>query len=230
VSTKSETVAIVRGSRRGGGLVVAAVVLIGVAVAGLLIVSLALPNLFGTTVHEQPNAVVLAQLQDMARFDAATGRFQTVVDQETDANYLPDWIKGEHKVLVAEGDVEASVDFSGLGRDAIEVSDDGKSVTVRLPAPELQQAELDRETTRVMARDRGVLDRLDDAFTTGNPSSDEDLYARAEDKLSEAAAQSDLERRAEENTTEFLTELFNEAGFENVTVLYDATADPGEAA
>ena len=44
-------------------------------------------------------------IQDMARFDAATGRFQTLVDQETDANLLPDWLKGEHKVLVAEGDV-----------------------------------------------------------------------------------------------------------------------------
>jgi hypothetical protein len=229
VSTaKSQTVAIMKGGRRGGGLLVAATAVIAIGLTGLLVVSLALPNLFGTTVHEQPNAVVLAQLQDMARFDAATGRFQTLVDQDTDANYLPDWVKGEHKVLVAEGDVEASVDFSGLGSDAVEVSEDGKAVTVHLPAPQLQDAELDRESTRVMARDRGLLDRLDDALTTGNPSADDDLYARAEDKLSEAAAQSDLQRRAEENTTELLTKLFSEAGFDHVTVVYDATSDQAE--
>ena len=76
---KNQTVAIVKGGhRRGGLLLVGAVGVIAFGLAALLIVSIALPNLFGTTVREQPNAVVLARLQDMARFDAATGRFQTV--------------------------------------------------------------------------------------------------------------------------------------------------------
>jgi hypothetical protein len=230
-SDKNQTVAIVKGGhRRGGLLLVGAVGVIAFGLAALLIVSIALPNLFGTTVREQPNAVVLARLQDMAQFDAATGRFQTLVDQETDANVLPDWLKGEHKVLVAEGDVQASVDFSRLGDDALQVSADGQSVTVHLPEPTLQQAQLDRDTTRVVARDRGVLDRVDDALTTGNPSDDEDLYARAEDKLSEAAAQSDLKAKAQSNTTDLMTELLTDAGFDHVTVVYDVHTDPGHAA
>jgi hypothetical protein len=228
---KTQTVAIVKGGRRRGGLlIVGAIGVLAFGLAALLIVSIALPNLFGTTVREQPNAVVLARIQDMARFDAATGRFQTLVDQETDSNLLPDWVKGEHKVLVAEGDVEAAVDFSGLGADALETSEDGTSVTVHLPEPMLQEAQLDREATRVIARDRGVLDRIDDALTTGNPSNDDDLYARATDKLSEAAAQSDLQTRARQNTTDLMTKLLTDAGFDQVAVVYDVHRDPGQGA
>ena len=65
---------------------------------------------------------------------------------------------------------------------------------------------------------------------TGNPSDDEDLYARAEDKLSEAAEQSDLKAKAETNTTELMTELLTDAGFDQVTVVYDVRIEPGHAA
>jgi len=198
------------------------------ALAGVLIVSLALPNLFGTTVREQPNAVVLARLDDLSQYQAATGRFQTIVDVEEDADFLPDWVKGERKVLAAEGDVVAAVDFDSLDDSALDVSADGKSVTVHLPAPTLQPAHLDREGTRVISRDRGLLDRVDDALTNGNPSSDDELYARAETKLSEAAGQSDLQARAEDNTRDLLTGLLQDAGYRDVTVVFDAPgADPG---
>lgn len=194
--------------------------------AGVLVASLALPNLFGTTTHEQPNAVVLAQIDDLSEYQAATGRFQTIVDVDEDANLLPDWVKGEHKVLAAEGDVAASVDFSRLDENAITVSDDGRSVTVHVPSPTLDDAQLDRSSTRVIARDRGVLDRLDDALTSGNPSDDDALYTRAADKLGEAAAQSDLQDRAEANTRDFLAGLFQDAGYANVTVVFDPPPDP----
>lgn len=194
--------------------------------AGLLVVSLALPNLFGTTTREQPNSVVLAQIDDLSQYQAATGRFQTIVDVDEDANLLPDWVKGEHKVLAAEGDVAASVDFSHLDENAIVVSDDGKAVTVHVPSPRLDAPQLDRSSTRVIARDRGLLDRVDDALTSGNPSDDDALYERAADKLGEAASQSDLQRRAEDNTRDFLTGLFEDAGYANVTVVFDPPPDP----
>jgi hypothetical protein len=213
------------------GLILAAVAVGGLVVAGLLIASVSLPNLLGSTKTEQQNAVVLTRIQDLARFQAATGRFQTIVDVNDAADHLPDWVKGEHKVLAAEGDVAAAVDFSNLGADAVEVSADGHQATVHLPAPTLQGAQLDRAATRVVARNRGVLDRIDDALTSGNPSGDDDLYARAEQKLADAAGQSDLTRRAEENTTRMMTGLLAGAGFDQVNVVYDAPqpSDPANS-
>jgi hypothetical protein len=202
-----------------------------VVVSGFVIASLLIPNLFGTTIRERPNSVVLAQLSELAQFQAATGRFQTIVDVEEDANLLPDWLKGEHKVLAAEGDVAAAVDFGALGEDALEISEDGTAVVVHVPPPALQPTHLDRSATRVISRDRGLLDRADDALTSGNPSSDDELYARAEEKLAEAAGQSDLTRRAEESTRDTLTDLLRAAGFETVTVVFDgAPRDPAHAA
>src|SRR3954447_21786946 len=62
-----------------------------------------LPNPFSETKKENPNAVVLAELRDQSRYVAASGRFQTVIDQEEDADYLPDVIKGQRLVFIAEG-------------------------------------------------------------------------------------------------------------------------------
>lgn len=202
----------------------------GLLVAGLLVATFAWPNLFGTTTKEQNDAVVLAQIEDLAQLQVASGRFETIVDVEEDARFLPSWVKGERKVLVAEGDVTATVDLSGIGEDAIEVSDDGTEVTIRVPPPVLQDADLDRDVTRVISRDRGLLDRIDDAVTGGNPSDDEPLYDRAEEKLADAARQSDLRERAEASATELLTELMREAGFERVTVVFEEPRDPGAAA
>jgi hypothetical protein len=197
------------------------------AVAGLLIGSFALPTLFGTTVREQPNAVVLAKIEKMAELQAASGRFETVVDVESDDNLLPDWVKGERTVLVAEGEVAATVNFADLDADALEISEDGREVTVHLPAPTLQDVEIDREGTRVISRDRGFLDRMNDALTSGNPTDDEALYDRAEEKLYDAATQSDLSEQAEESTTEMLTGMLEGVGFEEVTIVFDEPADPG---
>jgi hypothetical protein len=228
---RSQASTVVLAPRRRGGLVVAAVLGLGAMVlAGVLIGSVALPNLFATTVREQPDSVVLAKIEAMAELEAASGRFETIVDVEKDANLLPDWVKGEHTVLVAEGDVVATVDLADLDDDALEVSEDGRHVTVHLPPPTLQAAQLDREVTRVISRDRGFFDRVDDALTSGDPTDDEELYVRAEEKLNEAAAQSDLSDRAEASATDTLTGLLENAGFERVTVVFDAVPpEPGDS-
>jgi hypothetical protein len=201
---------------------------IGFALVGSLLGLL--QNPFGTTTRERDNAVVLARLEDLSRYEAATGRFQTLVDQEQDANLLPDWVKGERTVLSAEGDVEAYVDLGGLDEDAVVVSDDGRAVTVHLPEPALQEPRLDLGATRVVARDRGLIDRIDDALTSGSPSVDDRLYERAEEKLGLAAADSDLRVRAERNTTDLITDLLSSAGYERVIVVFDSPQiDPASA-
>lgn len=206
--------------------------LVGAAVAGLagalglglvavvLLSSLSLPNPFATTTVEHENAVALTELRDLARFEAASAGFETVVDREEDADYLPDAIKGERVTLVVGGEVGAYVDFAGLADDAVVVSEDGRTVTVTVPEPALDAPRLDHDRTRVVSRERGLLDRIDDAVTGGDPVDDQVVYQRAEDKLSEAAALSDLSERARENTGQFLTELLTGLGYEQVVVQF----------
>ena len=204
------------------GAVTAGLVIVGGLglAAVLLLASFGLPNPFGTTTTEGDDAVALAAVEDLARFEAAQGRFTTVVDRDQDADYLPDFLMGERVVFMAEGEVEATVELSGLTESGIEVSEGGDTVTVHVPHPRLSEPRLDPDATRVVTRERGLFDRVGDALTSGEPSPDQALYQRAAEKVAVAAEGSELKERARENTERFLTDALGEAGFEEVVVVW----------
>jgi len=177
-------------------------------------------NPFGSTTSVKPSAVVLGRVRDLAKFDAATGHFQTVVDRSHTNRVLPSWLSGDDTVLLAEGDVDATVDLSHLPSGALHVSTDGRSATVSLPAPTLTTPKLDPDATRVISRQRGLLDRVGDAVGDGNPVAQDRLEQIASAKLSDAAAQSDLLQTAERNTTRFVTGSLHAAGVDHVSVTY----------
>lgn len=212
-----------RRRRALGPWAVAAVIALAAGTAGAVVVGLLVSvsslNPFASTTSERNDAVVLAKLQNLSRYEAATARFQTTVEQERTARALPEWVSGERVVLQAEGDVTATVDLTHLA-DQVQLSDDGKAATVHLPTPELSDPRLDPGTTRVIAHDRGIVDRVGDAVS-GNPFDDSELEQRAEAKLATAAEDSELSNRARTNTEEFVRSTLQAAGVERVTVVFD---------
>jgi hypothetical protein len=214
-----------RKPRRGRGLsavafVIAAVLLVAAAVVVLKLADIGLTNPFSETARENPNAVVLAELRDQSRYVAASGRFQTLIDSVQDADYLPDALKGSRELFVAEGEVDGSVDLAGLTEADIKVSEDGKVLTIYVPPAQLGRPRIDPDATRLVSRERGIFDRLGDALGGGDPSNQQALYQRAEQKISEAAARSELSKRTEENTTKFLQSLFGGLGYQDVRVVF----------
>ncbi len=169
--------------------------------------------------HSGP--ALMTALSDLGEYHAAQATFQSVVDLERDTPYVPSVISGERTTYLATGSVDGIVDFRGLGEGAVRVSPDGRSATITLPPPRLGEAVLDPEASRVVARDRGVLDRIGGAFTD-SPTTERDVMVAAEGKLEAAAAESDLLRRSEENTRQVLTGLARSLGFADVTVTFDA--------
>ncbi len=205
-------------------------VVVGVAVAAFLVLQLSpwnvdLPNPFETEEKERPQSAVLLDLRDVSRYEAATGSFQVIIDSEKDARYLPDFIKGERVVFIAEGSVEAVVDFSALTEGAIEVSGDGTTVTITLPPPELTKPRIDPDRTRVRSRDRGLVDRIGDAFAN-QPANEQPLYQGARDKIAAAARRSELLARARENTEAMLQALLKDLGYEKVIVRFEEPSRP----
>ena len=196
--------------------VLAAVVLGAGRLADLLP---SLHNPFTTETVDRTQPVVLKAVQDLTRYEAASGSFQVIVDLEEDARFLPDFIRGEHTLFVAGGTVDASVDFSGLGGDAIVVSTGGDEVTVSLPRARLSDARIDPESSRVVSRQRGLLDRLGGVFSD-NPTGERGLYLLAERKLEAAARAGGVQARAERNTRAMLETMLQSLGFERVTVTF----------
>ena len=167
--------------------------------------------------HQRP--ALLVALSDLSDYSAAKGTFQVVVDLERDTPYLPAFVKGERTTYLASGSVAGLVDFRSLGAGAVQV--DGTSVVITLPPPRLGDAAVDLDDSRVLERDRGVLDRFGGVLSD-SPTSERDVARLAEDKLTRAAAESDLLDRTRDNTREMLTGLARSFGYDDVTVRFDA--------
>ncbi|MDP9391551.1 MAG: DUF4230 domain-containing protein [Actinomycetota bacterium] len=201
------------------GIGLAVLVPVGVQLADLL------PDEpFGQEVVDRSTTPLLLALDDLHEYHAATGTFQVVVDREVDTRYVPSVISGERVSFLATGTADAYVDFEGLDAGRVALSVDGTSATIVLPAPRLGEVRVDPAESRVLDRDRGLVERVGDAFGD-NPVDDSELYALAEDRLSAAAAGSNLRERAETNTAAMLTGLARSLGVDEVDVRFDEPAD-----
>lgn len=211
-------------ARRGtirflGGLALA----VGLILAALALVG-RLPSLnpFATKTTDRSQPVVLKSVARLSEYRAATANLQVIVDVEKSAKYIPGFLKGERTLFLAAGTVDAKVDFRGLKGDAIRVSEDRRSATLTLPAPQLSEARVDPARSRVVDRQRGLLDRAEGVFQD-SPTGDRDLIVLAERKLLEAArADPSLLKAARRNTTDTLTGLLRGLGFERVTIRFAA--------
>ena len=174
------------------------------------------------TIDHSPAPLLLA-MRDMAEYHAASGTYQVLVDVEHETPYVPSAISGERTTLFATGTVDAQVDLSKLGPEAVAVSPDRRSATITLPAPTLAPATIDPAQSRIVGRERGLAQRIGDAIED-NPRDDSELYQLANTKLDAAAAQSDLTTRAGDNTRAMLTGLAQSLGYESVTVNFGPPA------
>lgn len=202
-------------------LVTLAVVLF-VVLAGVAL----LPRLtdpLGEREVDRSQPVVLERIRELSRYHAAQGEFQVVIDLEKDARFLPSAVLGERTLFVAAGSVDAYVDFSAIGKGAIQVAQDGRSATVRLPHAQLDKVNLDQERSYVFETRRGALNRLGD-LVSGNRSSEQRLYVLAERKILEAAKRTDLNAQAEKNTRSMLVGLLGSLGYSTVTVRFGGPA------
>ncbi|MGY1822628.1 DUF4230 domain-containing protein [Geodermatophilus sp. SYSU D00079] len=184
-------------------------------------------NPFGQDVVDRSTTPLMLALDDLHEYHAATGTFQVVVDREVDTRYVPSVISGERVTYLATGTADASVDFEGLDAEHVALSADGRSATIVLPAPRIGEVRIDPAESRVLDRDRGLVERVGDAFADDPAADDPELFALAESRLAAAADASDLVDRAEDNTRTMLTTLAQSLGVEEVEVRFEAA--PGSA-
>ncbi|MEW2810658.1 DUF4230 domain-containing protein [Streptomyces massasporeus] len=205
----------------GWAKVVAALVLVLVVFfAGLrLSVLPGLKDLFGTETHDRSGPALLKSIQDISRYDAASGNFQVIVDLEKDAKLLPDAIRGTRTLYVGAGTVDAYVDLGKVGENDVKVNGDRTSATLRLPHAQLGRPALDPDRSYAVSKQRGLFDRLGDLFSD-NPNGEQAVQKLAVRHIGDAAKESELTARAESNTTGMLEGLLRSLGFKEVRVSY----------
>lgn len=169
---------------------------------------------------DRSGPVVLKAINDLGEFHAASGYYELVVDVEHDVGWVPSFLAGDRVLFVAAGTVDASVSLRGLGGQAVELNADRTVATITLPKPALGAPHLDLQRSYIYSRDRGLADRIGDAFKD-NSAQQQDLYDLAEQRLAQAAAgNTELTGRAEANTRAMLTGLLKSLGFTSVTVRF----------
>ena len=201
-----------------------ALLVIGAAITVWLVVSIIAGwslNPFGTETKDRSQPVLLKSLESLSEYRAATANMQEIVDVEEDVKLLPSFIAGEKALLVAAGTVDAAVDFRALQeRGSVKVSEDRESVEIVLPPAALSEARVDLEKSRVVDTDRGIVNRVGDAFSD-DTNEERELLLLAQRKIEEAARQDPaLLQLAERNTRAMLTGMLRGLGFERITIRF----------
>jgi hypothetical protein len=211
----------------------AAIALVGLVVLALVLGRLhllpGLPNPFAERTNDRSGPVLLKSIQDMNRYEGASGNFEVVVDLQKDAKYLPDVVHGERTLYVGAGSVDAYVDLGSVKTGAVTVSDDRKSAAIRLPHAALERTNLDPEHSYVVSQQRGFFDRVGDFFgsDTGNAQK---LGILAAQKIQDAAKQTQLTARAETNTRSMLQGMLTSLGFTHVDIRFGPAPQPTPSA
>jgi hypothetical protein len=185
-----------------------------------------LRNPFATEKIDRTGPALLTAVQNLARVEGSSGTFQVVVDVEEDAKYLPDVLKGQRIIYLAQGAASGTVDLSDLDATAMTIDEATKSVEFRVPQAEINNIRIDLDASRVLSYDRGLLDRLGDVVGQADLMPSE-LTKRAEAELAKAATESDLRARAQQNTEQVLRSIASGLGYPTVKVVFvgPTTAD-----
>ncbi len=200
-------------------------VVVGLGVATVLSLNLTgiLPDFHNPFAKQKVETVkppLLLSVKDLSRYVAAEGEFQVAIDLKEDRKYVPDFLLNRHSLYIAYGSVQAYVDFTKIGDGAIKESADGKSVTITLPPPQLDQAKLNLSRSYMFAEDRGIFNKIGDAFNN-DPNRVQEVQRRAEQVLTDAAQQSQLLQTAETNTRNMLTSMLRSLGYTSITINFD---------
>lgn len=201
-------------------------VAVGVVVVALIAVVLVgsavhlfpqLRNPFAEQTRERSGPVLLTSIQQLSRYEAASGTFQVVVDISSGTPFLPGFLAGSDTMFIGVGTDNAFVDFAHLKGDAVRVSDDRTAATITLPHARLEQANLNVKQSYVFAQQQGLFTRINQ-FLSGNPNSQQALYELAQKQIHAAAGKSRLIADAERNTKTMLVSLLQSLGFRTITV------------
>jgi hypothetical protein len=198
------------------------ILLIGVALVGSAIhLFPQLRNPFAENTKETSGPVLLQSVQQLSRYEAASGTFQVVVDISSNNSILPSFLEGSDTMFIGVGNDNAYVDFGRLKGNDVQVSDDRLSATLTLGHAQLEAATLDVHQSYVYAQQQGLFTRVN-SFFSGNPNSQQALYELAQKQIQSAAGKSELMADAERNTKTMLVSLLQSLGFQHITVNFVA--------
>lgn len=165
------------------------------------------------TIRDRGGTVI--QIKALNRLETQQITVERVVEAKSERGNLLDTVLGERLLLVASGNVVAGVDLSRLTSNDVTISQDGESITIRLPPSEIFSKSLNNERTRVYDYQSGIGTRL-----LGSENKDLEAQARqaAEDEILSAACELNVTQKAADEAKKSMEQFLRLLDFTSVTV------------
>jgi len=162
-----------------------------------------------TTNIDVSSPSVVEKIRQLSRLESVVYSLDKIVEGDRKNAYIPDFLVGDKLILVAHGEVIAGVDLQQL--KAADVSVNGDSVHVKLPAAQVFTTRIDNGQTKVFSRSTGLL---------VNPDVNLESQVRqaAEQQMTQAALDDGILTKASTNARTAVTALLNGLGFHKVDV------------
>lgn len=203
------------------GLIVgaaSALVVIGLAVwasTGVGLLRLMGLSRGSATIINVNQPTVVRQIQQLQRLETVNYTMDKIISGERDNPYLPKFLAGDRLLLVVHGEVIGGIDLAKV--QPKDVSVNGRTISLRIPAAEIFTTRIDNAKTRVYSRDTGL-------FSSPDPNLESEVREAAERQLQQAALQDGILKTAEQNAQSTLVSMLRGLGFEQVIIHVTATS------
>jgi len=158
------------------------------------------PRIYGT-------ATVLQQVQTLSEFVTVKYTMEKVIVLD-DVRWYPG---GDTRLLlVARGVVKAGLDLKQMKPEDVRISD--KTISIRLPPPQITDAYLDDKQTQIIEHTTGL-------FRFPNKDLEQTARQTAVDDMRRAARTTGILKAAEDRAHDQVKILFLQMGFERVEIL-----------
>lgn len=152
---------------------------------------------------------VITQLRTLNRFETSAYSIEKIIEAGDEGNRFEQVLFGDRILLVANGEVIAGFDLSTLSDKDISI--EGTTARITLPAPQILVSRLNNEKTRVYDRQQGFL-------TQGDKDLESTARSEAERSIRLAACEGGILRSAATNGQNQLSALVKALGYTTVIV------------
>lgn len=160
--------------------------------------------------NTQDTTAVVTEMRSLNRWETASFTIEKIIDSGTDGNVFQQFLFGNRILLIAQGNVIAGFDLSHFSQDDITIQ--GTSIELKLPAPQILVASIDNTKTKVYDRKQGLLVPSDNNLEST-------AFATAQNSVRAAACQEGILAKASANAKSQLTSLFSSFHFTKITII-----------
>lgn len=162
------------------------------------------------TTVDLSHANIIKEIESLGRLETSSFTIEKIIEAGNEGNFLQDILYGDRILLIAHGNVVAGVDLSTIKDTDVIV--DGEHITITLQKPTIFSSNLDSSKTSVYDRTQGLLRNTDKDLES-------EARKAAESAIYQAACEAGILTQAKENAIKQLTDIFEFAGFSQVTVI-----------